>query len=488
MSKKVAIGLIMHETNCFSPIQMPLSGWKERLYQVKQEILEKNRGLNNTIGGFIHIAEREGWELIPTIAAWAVPSGPTDAATYAHLKELLLEPLRNQKVDAVLMAMHGAMMAEDVDDPELDLVLDLRKIIGDIPLISTFDLHANVQKEMVENLDGVFGFDTNPHVDYFERAVEAAELLTKMFKDNLKPKTAFNHPPMMPPTINMRTDEGPIVRLFDKARDYELMPGVYNVSVFGGFPYVDAPYTGLSVVATADDREKAQKICDEIGALAWEHRNEFLKQLYSVSSGMDKAESIWDDADPRPIILADSSDNPGGGGSGDAPELLREIVKRNLSGSVAALIWDPETVQEAIRVGIGNTGKFRIGGKISKDFGPPVEVEAYVATISDGKFRAYGPMTRGGPFNTGTAVRLVAGNVQILVGSIRVQCNETDILRNLGVNPERERLIMVKSRGHFRADFQPFAKDIIEVNAPGAVSQDLALFPFKRANCWPLNQ
>jgi len=488
MTKRVAFGAISHETNCFSPIQTPLSAWQERGFYVEQDIVLRHAGRTSNVGGFMEIAKREGWQLIPTVAASATPSAPTDQATYAFLKSLLLEPLRNQKLDAVWLAMHGGMMAEGVDDPELDLVREVREIVGDIPLIVTLDLHSNLEREMVESCDAIFGFDTNPHIDSYERAKEAAELLSRIFNENLQPKTAFAHPPMLPPTINLRTDEGPMVRLFEKARQYEAEAGVYNVSVFGGFPFVDAPYAGLNVVATADDRPKAQAICDEIADLAWQTRTEFLKDLPQPVQALDLVVAHWDDADKRPIIIADVADNPGGGGSGDTPELLREMIKRNLPYSAAALLWDPAAVQQAISLGVGQKGVFRLGGHSSEDYGPPIETEAYVASISDGVYEAHGPMGRGSEQRMGMAVRLQVGNVQVIVSSIRMACNEADIFRNLGIEPTRQRLLLIKSRGHFRASFQPLAKEIIEVDAPGAANPNLKRYPYRRINCWPLNE
>jgi len=487
MSKRIAFGMISHETNCFSPIQTPLDAWKERGFAIGEEILTLSKGRKSNIGGFMEVAEREGWTLLPTVAAGATPSAPTDTVTYNYLKNLLLDPMKGEELDAVWLAMHGGMMAEGVDDPELDLVLAVREIVGDIPVIVTLDLHSNLEEEMVHKCDAIFGFDTNPHIDLYERAIEAAELLARMFNEGIQPVTAFAHPPMLPPTINLRTEEGPMVKLFDKAREFEAEPGVYNVSVFGGFPFVDAPYAGLNVVATASSREQAQKIVDFIAAMAWEIRDEFLKDLPFPEEALDQVVALMDDADKRPIIIADVADNPGGGGTGDTPELLREMLKRNLPGSAAALIWDPATVEQAIAVGVGNKGMFKIGGKASADYGLPIETEAYVAAISDGKFISTGPMGRGAPSNMGKAARLIVGNVHILIGSIRMACNDADIFRNLGVEPSLQRLLLIKSRGHFRASFQPMAKEIIEVDAPGAANPNLKRYPFTRISCWPLN-
>ena len=487
MSKRVLVGMISHETNCFSPIPTPLAAWKERSFFLGDDILQRHRGRTSNMGAFMEIAEREGWELIPSIAASATPSLPTDAETYAYLKSMLLAPLQDTRVDAVLLGMHGGMMAEGVEDPELDLVTSVRALVGDVPFVVTLDLHSNLQKEMVEQCDAIFGFDTNPHIDSYERALEAAELLSRMFNENVAPVTAFAHPPMMPPTINMRTEEGPMVKLFTEARRYEAQPGVLNVSVFGGFPFVDAAYSGTSIVVTALDKDNAQQIANELADMAWSIRDEFLKDLPDIDTALQLAEQLITDEDKRPVILADVADNAGGGGSADTPELLRAFIARNIPKSAAALLWDPAAVQQAMQVGIGNVAHFSLGAHSTTAYGAPVEVEARVAALTDGKFPAYGPMARGSEMNIGPAARLVIGNVSVLISSIRLACNEADIFRHLGIEPTQQRLLMVKSRGHFRASFQPLAKEIIEVDAPGAANPNLKRYPYKNYHSWPLD-
>lgn len=482
---KVAIGGISHETNVFSPVATPLSAW--RILEGEEMIL-RSRGKKTNIGGILEVAEAQGWEIMPTIFAGATPSKPTDGETYAILKEKLLTPFLKEIPDAVILCMHGAMMAEGTDDPEGDLVSSLRRLIGAKPLLLTLDLHGNNTPEMVAQCDAIFGFDTNPHIDSYERAVEAAQTLARIFNEELKPVTAYRRVPILPPTINMRTGQGPMVELFALARAWESRPRMVNVSVFGGFPFCDVAYAGFNVIATADgDRELAELACDEICEKAWEIKEQFLKVLPDVREALDKVRVLYDENPQRPIILADVADNPGGGGSGDTTELLRQILKTDLPFSAAALIWDPETVKEAFEVGVGNFGSFRIGGKAETDYGQPIEIIAKVKCLADGRFVATGPMSRGNTMNIGRAVRLEAGNVQILISEIRTACNDADIFRHLGVEPSQQKLLMVKSRGHFRASFEPLASVIIEVDAPGAANPNLKRYRYKNINCWPLN-
>jgi microcystin degradation protein MlrC len=181
------------------------------------------------------------------------------------------------------------------------------------------------------------------------------------------------------------------------------------------------------------------------------------------------------------------ADNPGGGGSGDTPELLRAIIESNIPGTAAAVICDPETVQKALKIGVGNIGSFTIAGKAEPAYGLPIVAEAKVKAIADGNFIATGPMGRGNPWDMGVCARLEVGNVDILVCSTRIACNDADIFRHLGVEPSQKKLLLIKSRGHFRASFEPLASSIIEVDAPGAANPNLKRYSYQKIAAWPLN-
>lgn len=481
---KIAVGGIKQETNCFSPIPTPRSSWME----LEGTDILTLRGTKKDIGGILDVADREGWDVLPTFYAESTPAAPTNYEAYQDMRERILRPLRKNEVDGVILCFHGAMLAEGVEDPEGDIICAIREIIGDKPLMVTEDLHANNTEKAALHVDALFAFDTNPHIDAYDRAVEVAECMAKTLKGQWHPVTAYCHPPIAFPTINLLTAHGPMFRLFERAREWEKREGMINVSVCGGFPYVDVDYAGFNVVATADgDRALAQAACDDICTMAWQTREEFIKKLPSVSEAMALARTLLEKKPERPVILADVSDNPGGGGSSETTELLRAMIQANIPGSAAALIWDPETVRRALEVGIGNTAEFSIGGKASPDYGAPVVVTARVKTITDGHFRFYGPMGRGDCYDLGIGVRLEVGNVQIAVYTVRHPCNHVEVFTELGIDPTRQRLLLIKSRGHFRADFEPIASHIIEVDAPGAANPDISRYTYKHLRAWPMD-
>lgn len=491
--KRVAIGMMMHETNNFSPIPTPLQAWRNRVLFVGEEIPGQFKGTKTAMGAYLSVAEREGWEVIPTIAAWAVPSAPTDAETYAWLKQHLLEPIAASNPDAVLLSLHGAMMAEGVDDVEAKLAREVKALIGDRPLLLALDLHANISDEMCANCDAVFGFDTNPHVDLYERGLESAECLVRIFANEVKPVVAITHPWIMPPTINMRTAEGPMTELFALAREWEAKPGIINVSVFGGFPYCDFPWAGSSVVTTTNGAPALAKACsDAVAARAWEIREQFLKRIATAAEAVTQAVTLVNDGsgDRRPIVLADVADNPGGGGTGDTTELLREFFRQHVQGVAAGVFWDPETVAQAIAVGVGGKAEFRIGGKAEPAYGAPLVVQGVVRAITDGELVARGPMGRGLTWHMGKTAMIESEGIKLVVSSIRLACDDADIFRSVGIDPTDTPILVVKSRGHFRASFAPLARAIIEVDAPGAANPNLERYTYRkiRRPMWPLDR
>ncbi len=490
---RIAVGMISHETNTFSPIPTTLESFAEERVGVLNgdEVIETMTGRKSGIGGFIEVGQQQGWTMVGTVAAGATPSANVDASAYTELKTRMLNRLKSEgPFDGVLLHLHGAMLAENAPDAEGDLCQAVREVIGpDVPLFVELDLHGNITPNFCQAVDAVFAYNTNPHIDAWERGVETAEHLAKLLNGEIaRPTVSISKPPMLPPTINMRTAEGPMQRILARGWEWEKRPEILDVSVFGGFPYADFDLAGTAILVTSTDRAAGEECAKDVGGFAWEIREEFLKRIAPVEQAVQQALEIVDQSPGKPVSLADVADNPGGGGSGDTPELLRELVKRGASGAVAC-VWDPETVEKAQQIGLGNSGAFRIGGKATDAYGAPVEVEGTVGHLSDGHFVGEGPVVRGQPVNCGPTARIDVGDLKIVVTSIRHAANDQGYFRVAGVEPQDQPLLMIKSRGHFRADFEPISHSIIEVDAPGAANPTLDRYTFNnvRRPIWPLD-
>ena len=483
------IAMFSHETNTFSTLPTDQRQFEARDLRYGGEILEAYRGTGTCLGGMIDAAAARGVTLVPSLAAAASPAGRVTADFYAQTKARLLADLRAAApLDGVLLDLHGAMVPEAAEDGEGDLLRAVRAALGPaVPVGVTLDFHANVTADMVAHATLLHGYKTYPHVDMDARGREAAERLTDVVAGRLRPAVAWRQTPLLPPIAGQLTARGPMRRLNDLADGMERDPRVVSVSVFAGFPLADIRDAGLSVyVATDGDRPLAERLADELARTAWEHRREFLHTALPVAAAVAKALA----ATGRPVVLADIADNTGGGGAGDTTEVLRELLRVGARGVTVACVWDPAAVAACARAGVGATVTVEVGGKVDPSHGAPVPVTGRVRTLSDGRFVHRGPMFRGLEGRLGPTAVLDVNDLKIVLISYRWQTLDPEMIRLVGIDPAAERILVVKSSVHYRAAFEPIAHEVIEVDAPGLSSSNLARFSFKhvRRPIFPLDE
>ena len=378
----------------------------------------------------------------------------------------------------MLLDLHGAMVCEGIDDGEGDLIGAVRAAVGPaVPIAVTLDFHGNLTPEMAREADLLHGYKTYPHVDMAERGMEATERLLQVVAGRIRPTAALRTPPILPPLGNQGTARGPMRRLYDMADEMEKDPKVISVSVFAGFPLADIPPAGLGVyVVTDGDQALADRLADELARTAWEHRHEFIHTALPVPEAVARALA----AEGRPIVLADMADNTGGGAAGDGTEVLRELLRVGARAAIVACIWDPAAVAACVKAGVGQSVTLDVGGKVDNRHGAPLHVTGTVRTLSDGRFVHKGPMARGLPGRLGTTAVLDVNDVKVILISYRWQTLDPEMIRFVGLDPLEHKVLVVKSTIHYRAAFEPIAREIVEVDAPGLSSSNLARFDFKR--------
>ncbi|MBI4607762.1 MAG: M81 family metallopeptidase [Candidatus Rokubacteria bacterium] len=473
------LAMASHETNTFSNLPTDRAQFEARDLHYGGEILEVFRVTGTCLGGMIEVAEKHGVALVPSVAAAASPAGRVTREIYTHLKERLVADLRAAgPLDGILLDLHGAMVPEGLDDGEGDLLKAVRGVVGTrVPIAAPLDLHGNLSSDIVAHADFLVGYKTYPHVDMRERGAEAAERLIQIVQKKIRPVRALRKPPLLPPLGNMGTTKGPMRRLYDLADALEQDAKILSVSIFGGFPHADIPDAGLGIVVITDgDPALAEARADELQQVAWEHRHEFVHHGLPVREAVATALAT----EGKPVILADMADNTGGGAAGDGTEILRELLRIGARSAVVACLWDPEAVRACVRAGVGNTLTLKIGGKVDDRHGAPLEVTGRVRTLSDGRFIHKGPMFRGLPGKLGPTAVLDVNDVKVILISHRWQTLDPEMLRFVGIDPRDEKIVVVKSTIHYRAAFEPIAKAIIEVDAPGLSSSNLARFNFTR--------
>jgi microcystin degradation protein MlrC len=470
------IGMLAHETNTFSSIPTDRRQFEAHDLRYGGELLEAYRDTGTCLGGMISAASAHNIALAPSLAATASPAGRVTKEFYAEARDRLLADLRTSgPLDGVLLDLHGAMVVEGLDDGEGDLLRAVRAAVGPLPIAVTLDFHANVTRAMVEAATLLHGYKTYPHVDMDARGRDATQRLRDVVAGRLRPTVAFRQPPLLPPIAGQLTARGPMRRLYDLADVMERRPDVISVSVFAGFPLADIHDAGLSIyVATNGDQPLADALADELAETAWTHRREFLHSAVPVETAVARALA----ASVRPVVLADIADNTGGGAGGDTTEILRELLRVGATETTVACIWDPEAAGACVAAGVGASITLPVGGKVDPAHGAPLLLTGRVRTVSDGRFVYKGPMLRGLAGNVGPTAVLEVGGVKIVLITRRRQTLDPEMIRFVGIEPERERVLVVKSTIHYRAAFEPLAREIIEVDAPGLSSSNLSRFAF----------
>lgn len=484
---RIVTGTISHETNVYSSIVTDIEQFKNRRLLYGDELFEQFDGTKTPAGGIIEGCKQNGFELIPTVFASATPSGTITAQAFNTLLESILDGIKTAgNFDAAVLHLHGAGVSENYTDIEGKVLSEVRKVIGSKPLVTTFDLHANYTDEMVRNANLLIGYDTYPHIDGYERGVEAVNLTKQILEGSLKPTKCFKQPPMLPALQVQFTGISPMKTLLDEAHRMEKMPRVETITVAAGFPWSDIPEAGMSfIVTTNDDQELADALAQELHDLAWGLRRDFLVSPSPLREALRYVKRCED----YPIVLADIGDNPGGGAPEDGTVVLKTILEEELTGGVLAVIWDPEAAQIACKAGVGGKVDLNLGGHTDEIHGTSIKVSGTVKNLTDGKFVNEGPMGTGSESDMGlTAVIDIQGN-DVIITSKRLQPLDLQIYKSQGINPEETKFIVVKSSVHYRASHEPIAKEVIELDTPGLTSPRLKGFGFKniRRPIFPLD-
>jgi microcystin degradation protein MlrC len=469
--QRVAVARLWHEGNSFTPVRTRLADFKAREWCRGAEVARFYRGTRTEIGAAVDFFERNR-ELTPIYlrCAAAPPGGPVDEADLQAVIAEIVHGVEEAKADAIYLSLHGALIGSETVQADLALIEAVRALLGRRRLAVSFDLHANLAPGIAHLADIAVGYKTHPHVDMYQTAEKALELLVR----SSRPVVAIAKVGAVLPSFNMRTAEGPMAEIETlsarRARDAR---GVLDITPFGGFAYGDTPSAGASVsVTTEADRELAQALADEVAREMYRRRARFAVRLASPREALAAFRP-----GERPAAILEPSDNPLSGGVGDTTGLLRELLSLGKSWrTVFAFFWDPDLVS---RLRTGERARVSLGGRFSTAWGPPVSLDAEVERVTEGRFRNCGPMEQGLEVNLGRTALLRAGASRIIVTSSCQAPNDPEYFRLHGVELAQVDLVCAKAKNHFRAAFAPQLASIVEVDTPGPASTDLASLPWR---------
>jgi microcystin degradation protein MlrC len=496
MAYRVLIAQFMHETNTFSKLPTTLDDYRRRWLVEGEEMVPRFKGTRNEVGGYIDAASTYGWEPVYAVAANATPSGKLTRETWETIRDKIVGAARKAgKLDAVCLSLHGAMVSETEDDAEGALLEALRGVIGPgVPMVATLDLHANATTRMADNVNALVSFRTYPHIDGYERAVQAAALVHEVLLGKKSPRCLLSQPAMLEGADHGRTTQpGEMRDLLAKADAYETEPGINVVSIQVGFTWSDMPYTGPSIAVShePDAKPRARTICRALIDEIWRRRGETLSArtggYRSIADGIAAARAGA--GKPGPLVIADGTDNPGGGGYNDTTPVLQALIDAGIENAAIGTIYDPGTVRQAMAAGVGAEIDVALGGHTDLSMGPPVMARALVKLLSDGLFRNDGPMNARVESNMGPTAVLRIGGIDVVTISNRSQTTDLQVFLSQGIDPGAKSVLVVKSVQHFRAAYAPIAREIVLVDSGGICSPDIARLKYTRLRrpIWPLD-
>jgi microcystin degradation protein MlrC len=476
------------ECNRFSPVTTAEDFEQDVDIRGNRIVSEARSGKSITmpdLPGFFTEMDRTGnWTPVPLRVSLAQPGGPVAEKFFKdYLAEIEASLKSVLPVDAVFVSCHGAALAEGTDDPDGDLFELVRRIAGpDVPIVSVFDLHANVSRRMIDNLSVFVGYLENPHTDIYERGVEAAKHMRELLAGT---KTAIEMVkiPLVPPQIALLTARGPYADLI-KYGQTKVGGDILNVSVMAGFAYSDSPKNGLTAVVTArnGNTKAAADLSLDIAKRAWGMKERFKRAMMSLADAVQLAVSVGRDKRRKPIILADVADNPGGGGRGNTTYLLRALKSAKAQGVIFGVFNDAALAAQAHQLGEGAIFNASFNTKEHQEFSLPFDCEAKVVKLSDGQYVGRRGVLRNVSSDMGPSALLDLGGIQVVVISNRCQCMDPRQFEMFDLDIAQARVVVVKSRGHFRGGFDEFFKpeQIYEVDCPGLTSPVLANFTWTK--------
>jgi microcystin degradation protein MlrC len=484
VGRRIAVGGFMHETNTFQPVLTTYKDFAEAGDRAPltrgAAVLTRFDGSNQSVAGSIAVLRAAGATLLPLVWASATPAGYVTRDAFERIAAMLIEDLRAAlPLDGICLSLHGAMVAEDIEDAEGELLERIRAVVGPaLPVVASLDLHSNTTPRMFALSDGLVGYCTYPHVDMAETGEKAARLLAEILVRGEKPHKAYHQLPYLIPLTWQCSTIEPSKSIYAEAARL-IGTGVAATSFTPGFPAADIRDCGASVFVYGWDREAVERGAERLYRMVLDAEPDYAGRLWSpdeaVREAMQRTRS-----DARPVLLADTQDNPGVGGSSDTVGLLAAMLRNRAERAVLGLLHDPKAALAAHQSGLGADLTIGIGAGSGQWGEAPVRSTWRVERLGDGAMTCRGPMLNGWPLALGPMALLRSGGVSVVVSTKKFQPMDPEPFLHLDVEPAKQRIVALKSSVHFRAAFESMAQAVLVVESPGAMIVDPVNLPFTR--------
>ncbi len=493
--KRVFVGSIATETNTFSPLRTDLQDFKDSFYKDPGDHPQTPTLCSAVFPAAREVAAQHHWELIEGTACWAEPGGVVNQHTWEFLRDQLLEELQAaMPVDIVLLGLHGAMVAQECDDCEGELLEAVRNLTGFDTLIGvTFDPHSHLTEKRTGNADIITVFKEFPHTDFVETAVDLIRLIQATSKGEIAPCISTFDCKMIEV---LPTSREPMRGFVDKIKSLEGKDNILSISVIHGFMAGDVAELGSRLIVITDNAHDAgNQLASELGMELFSFRGTTKPELLTSPIAIDRAMHAIDQqaidqkamsqngSTAAPVVIADVWDNPGGGVAGDSTIILNDLIKRKITDTAFATIWDPIAVRTCFSAGIGAKLTLRFGGKMSNAGGEPIDAEVIVRnTVRDAVQNFCGSIVP-----IGDSAWIDIDGVSVILNSVRSQVFDPSVFSNMGINPIDKKLLVVKSTNHFYAAFSEISDTILYAAVDGPYPNDPTTTRYKKLTraIWP---
>ena len=479
---RIAIGGFQHETNTFAPHPATLAdfeaadGWPGLTRGAP--LIEAVSGINLPIAGFIDAAREERHTLLPLTWCSAAPSGRVTRDAYEHIARQLLTDLRAARpLDAVYLDLHGAMVAEHIDDADAELLRRVRQCVGAaVPLVASLDFHSNTSHAMVDAASALVAYRTYPHVDMADSGHRALRCVGQLHRERWLSR--WQALPFLIPLTSQCTLIPPLEHWLPQLNALE-RGTVRALNFTAGFPCADVPECAPAIFGYGLNDAALASVMDGLHAELMTQEHAFALRVHSIDSTLAQLQQLGS-VPGAPVILADTQDNPGAGGTCDTTALLTALLAQRVPHALAGLLFDPQAAAHAHAAGVGASIELSLGAGSGTPGEVPLRARFDVVALGDGQFTATGPFYRGARMQLGPMALLRVQDLHIAVTSRRQQAADQAMFRHLGVEPCQFGVLVLKSSVHFRADFAAIARQILLVAAPGANLADPAQLPFRK--------
>lgn len=490
MPFRVLTAELSHESNTFSRRGTDAQAFKDRYFLIGDDAIAARGEANTELGGFVDAGRAHGWEIEHVLSAAAGPSGKVERAAFEWLCGPIVTAAEFGRFDGILLGLHGAMVLDFCEDGEGELLRRIRESAGQIPIAITLDPHANVSPQMCSLAEIIVSFRTYPHLDMRETGLRAGMILQRAMTGEIRPRTIRVSRPMLEETNGGRTDVGPMIERLAAAKVYEGQADVFAVSINAGFASTDIADIGPTVLVTGQGNfNQHVAFAEELADDVWARRHEALNDYLTVEA----AAAVAADFDPGngPLVIADYADNPGAGGYGDATALLGALLQAGVSDACFGPMVDGEAVRALQGAEVGEQVSLWVGGKTDAAFGGgPLRLEGELVSISEGHFVGDGPILGGQRRSYGPSAVLRVDGIEILIVTIPQQMLDLQQFKAFGIEPERKRVIALKSMQHFRAAFEPIAGLVVICDSGALCTVQYERLPYRNVPrpIFPLDQ